>query len=157
MKEYIVNQQMHISVPDDFREFSQEEMNALYRDDNSSRWGVKSEEKHVSLVIFYHKSNALLASLTNVKDLANNIRKKYDSMGRDHNYEMKGTFEDTIAALDAAGFDYAYDVGGIRQAGRITVVKKKGMCYTLYYYAREPLSAEAIETWKNLTDSITID
>lgn len=137
MRKAMVNDSLEISQPEGFRVMNHEELRRAYGLDYDCMWGMRDENRHVILSVFWKVSNRLISMLGSAKLVAEqsekNLRRRYKKVG----YHSDGLFEVEVAGLGGWGFRYGYSPEGSAVQSCETVVIKNGTCcYTIMYHTR---------------------
>ncbi len=157
MKQDIINHELHITIPEGFHLLSEDELNQIYMDENAERWGMRNEEDHMIFVIYYHRSNPLLAALASENDIVKSTQLKLAKGMENHGYAFNGYFSKEACGQERPGFDYEYNVGAVRQSGRILIIKKKNVCYTVYFYTRDNLLDKNLVHFDEVINSLSFE
>ena len=156
MNQALIHNELSLSYPDGFHEMDQAELKRLYQDDNPDRWGIWDQERHIIVSVFWHESNAFLASLASAKDVAKSKEKRLKKGMKSHGYQFGGFYRAELCGQEAWGFRYSYHVGDVVQTAESLVLKRKNTCYTIYYYAREELSQVSRPVFEHILRSIRL-
>ena len=137
MRKAIVNDSLEVSQPDGFRVMSHEELCQAYGLDYDCMWGMRDEERHVILAVFWKVSSKLISMLGSAKLVAEqsekNLRRRYRKSG----YHSDGLFETEVAGLRGWGFRYGHSpMGAAEQSCETVVIKDGTCCYTIMYHTR---------------------
>ena len=157
MKKATVNDSLEVSQPEGFRIMSHEELCQAYAFDYDCMWGMRDEERHVILAVFWKVSNKLVSSLASAKLVAEQaekgLRRRYKKMG----YHSDGLFETEVAGRKAWGFRYGHAPAGAAEQTCETVVVKDGTCcYTIMYHTRAECAQENRALYEEILASMQI-
>ena len=154
MNRAVIHNELNMFFPDGFHEMDREELKKLYLDDNPHRWGIRDQERHIVIAVFWHETNALLSALAGAKDVAKSTEKKLRKGMERYGYRCDGFFSETLCGEEAPGFRYTYRLGDVTQAAEILILKRKTVCYTIYYYAREELASVSRPVFEEILRSM---
>ena len=157
MRKAIVNDSLEVSQPDGFRIMSHEQLCQAYGLEYDCMWGMRDEERHVILTVFWKVSNKLISMLGSAKLVAEqsekNLRRRYKKMG----YHSDGLFETEVAGIQGWGFRYGYTPEGAAAQSCETVVIKDGTCcYTIMYHTRTERAQENRPLYEEILGSMRI-
>ena len=142
MAQALIHDELDISYPDGFAQMSAEELRQAYNNPYPNIWGIRDEERHVILAMFWKDSNELVSKLASAEQLAKRAEKQLAKGMRKNAYRPGGTFVTSIAGCEAHGFRYTFTaVGDVAQEAETIVFKRGKTCYTLYYYTRPETAA----------------
>lgn len=155
MQETIINQELRLAYPEGFAPIDREELDRLYQDENHNRWGIRDRDRHVIVTVFWHRTNALLVSLADAKSIAKATEGKLRRGLKQHGYQFEGFFPTEVCGVATQGFRYSYRVEDVDQVGEIIILKRKAVCYTLYYYARKESALEGYPLFEEILRSLS--
>ena len=141
MTNALINQKLSVDVPDGYTVLSADQLQEMYRDTNTDRWGMRNESAHHTAAVFYHKSNPLLAAIADVKGIAESTQKKLAAGLSAYSYQLKGFYPAEVCGRKAYGFSYSYVNQEIPTDGETVIFKDGSTCYTVYSYSRNENSA----------------
>ena len=156
MKKLTVNEELTLTCPDSFREMTREELDTAFADTNRNRAGIRDGERHVILVVQWHRANVLLAALTDPSTALRGTEFRLRRLLKDHEYRRTGTRSRQIAGRNAKSFRYEYRVQGVMQEGEVYLLKKKTSVYMIYTYSRMPVTEEARRVIGEMLNSVTL-
>ena len=137
MNKEIIRNELYLEYPDDFSVMSMDQLKAVYLDENTNRWGIRNDDRHALFSVWWHVSNPLLAALASADDVCKADEKKMAKGLSKYGYVLKGFFDEEVASLPAKGFSYEYELQGKKQIAETLILKKKNVCYTIYFYSDE--------------------
>lgn len=149
-----VNGTIAIQVPEGFRVMDKEELNSAYNDVNGNRWGMTDETRHITVSIFWHRSNPLLSVLADSKDICRSTETKLRRAMKDYGYSLDRFYTIKICGKDVFCFCHRYELRSIGYVSDVCTIKLGRDCYTLYLYSREENEAENRRTIEDIVDSI---
>ena len=136
METVVANGEVLISCPEGFMALGEAELDALYLDENHDRVGISDKERHITVCLFWHRSNPILSKLANAKDVCVSTEKRLRNRMSKHGYVFESFFERSVCGQEGQGFRHTYVLQDIEYTSEIIVFKKGNVCYTLYTYAR---------------------
>ena len=147
---------LSLAYPDGFCELTPDELNQAYHSSYPNIWGIRDEERHAMLAIFWKDSNKLLGMLASTESLAKRAAKLMAKAMKNHGYQFGGFFSTQLAGCEAHGFRYAFTgAGDVAQEAETIVFKHENTCYTVYYYTRPETAADNRATYEDLLASLT--
>ena len=150
METVVANGEVRIPCPEGVRALGEAELDALYLDNNHDRVGISDKERHITVCLFWHRSNPILSKLANAKDVCVSTEKRLRNRMSKHGYVFDKFFERSVCGQEGRGFRHTYVLQDIDYASEIIVFKKGNVCYTLYTYAR----TENMEGCRPILDGI---
>lgn len=156
MGKVLVHDDLRVTTPATFVEMTSDELRQAFLDDNPHRWGARDVRHHLMFVIAWQDSNALLAKFVNTNALARRVEKLSAKGYRDYDYQLGGFFKRTLCGLEADGFDFTYELRGVRQVGQNIVFKHGKTCYTLYWVERKGSGKSAARSREFILDSLAL-
>lgn len=154
MNQAVIRNELILSYPDGFHEMDREELKKLYLDDNPNRWGIWDQDRHIVVAVFWHETNAFLSSLAGARDVAKTTEKKLRKGLKHYGYHRDGFFSETLCGEEVPGFRYTYQLGDVTQAAEVLVLKRKTVCYTIYFYTREKLASASQPVFEEILHSM---
>ena len=143
MDDVLLNGCLKIPVPEGFRVLDREELRQMYLDDLPDRWGMRNEEEHIIVCVYWHKFNRLLKSIADPKEVCKADEKRISKVMKNNGYAFESYFDTEVAGIKACGFRYNYEVQGIPQVCEVTVLIRDNVTYTLYFYTRPECAEKA--------------
>ncbi len=140
MQKVKVNGALTFDCPDGFHIMDAAELEKVYLDKNPERSGIWDKDRHLMVCVFYHKANALLSKFVSEKSVCANIGSQLSK--RMPGYRGGGELEGELAGLRYSGFNYSYTAGETQQEASVRVIKHKSVTYTVYTYARSPMTED---------------
>lgn len=163
MANALLNNQLHVSYPATFEVMNAEEAAKTFMSDVPNRWAIRDDNAHIIVAITWHESRAgLLQKLASTKDLAKRAEHKARSAIRSGGSQSVSELRQSqICGEEAWGFDYAYEVQGVRQVSEVQLFKhavgKVSCCYTIYYYARQENAQRSHEVLDQIIASLKFE
>ena len=137
-----IHHELEIAYPDGFHLMSAEELQQAYKSDYPNMWGIRDEDRHIIIAIFWKESNELLTKLVNAKSQAKRVEKLMAKGLKGRKYHFCGNFATTVAGCEAHGFRYGYlGAGDVPQDAETILFTHGKTSYTLYYYTRPETAA----------------
>ena len=140
MQKAMVNDSLEFAMPEGFRLMGHEELVQAYELDYPLMWGMRDEERHVVLSVFWKINNKLLAKLATPKLVADSRRNTLRRILRERDLHFDEEFDSEIAGLKARGLRYRYVNNGNQYTCEYVVVINDRTCYTIDYYSRSDLA-----------------
>ena len=156
MGKTVVHDELKVTTPPTFVEMTREELNQAFVDNNPNRWGARDVRHHLMFVIMWQDSNALLAKLISTDALAKRVEKLTSKGYRDYDYQLGSFSTCTLCGIEAEGFDFSYELRGVRQMGQNIVFKHGKTCYTLYWIERKGAGKSAERARQLILDSLAL-
>ena len=72
-----IHHELEIAYPDGFHLMSAEELQQAYKSDYPNMWGIRDEDRHIIIAIFWKESNELLTKLVNAKSQAKRVENSW--------------------------------------------------------------------------------
>ena len=155
MQKAMVNDSLEFVMPEGFRLMDHEELVQAYELDYPCMWGMRDEERHVVLSVFWKVNNKLLAKLATPKLVADSRQNTLRRIlkGREPHFDEKFTCE--IAGQKAQGLRYGYVNKGNSYTCEYVVVMNGRACYTIDYYSRSDLAEANRPIYEEVISSMT--
>ena len=142
MAKTLIHGELEIAYPEGFNLMTSDELRKAYNNPYPNIWGIRDEERHILITVFWKDSNELLSKLASAESLAKRAEKTISRGMRKLAYRFGGKFTTTIAGCEAHGFRYEFTgAGDVAQVAETIVFKHGKICYTLYYYTRPETAA----------------
>lgn len=152
METVTLKKSLLFDCPDGFHIMSRDELKKLYLDSYRNRAGVWDTKRHLIVSVFRNKPLKLFYKMSDEKAAADGIRNLFRKKMPE--YKEGKSVETAIAGQRASGFDYTYRVKGVAQEASVYVFKHKGYVYTVYCYARAPLTKDDAKILRGILDSM---
>ena len=139
---FTVNNELTLSCPEGFAEMTPNELERAFSYRDARIFGIRDTERHIVITITWHKVNVFLAALS---DPASTLRSAEFRLRRAlsrYGFKKTGSLTRTLAGQTAKGFGYSFQVSGLIREGEVWMIRKKNCYYTVYTYARKPVSQE---------------
>lgn len=156
MKKETIRDELYLEYPEEFVLMSREQLKEVYLDENPNRWGIRDLERHALFSVWWHVSNPLLAALASAEDICKADEKKMAKGLAGYGYVLKGFFDEKVASVSTKGFSYEYVLQGKKQIAETIVLKKKNVCYTIYFYSDEEHLDQNKETFREFLNSMEL-
>ena len=155
MQKAMVNDSLEFAMPEGFRLMDHEELVQAYELDYPLMWGMRDEERHVVLSVFWKVNNKLLAKLATPKLVADSRRNTLRRILRERDIHFDEEFDSEIAGLKARGLRYRYVNNGNQYTCEYVVVINDRTCYTIDYYSRSDLAEANRPMYEEILSSMT--
>ena len=156
MEKELINNRLELVRPEGFRVMDHEELKQAYGIDYDCMWGMRDEERHIILSVFWKVSNKLISKLGTAKLVADESQKAMRRRYRKAGYHSNGLFETEVAGNKAWGFSYGYTPDGPAQSCETVVVKDGTCCYTVLYHTREECAQANRAIYEEVLASATL-
>lgn len=157
MQSTVINGELKVTYPDNFKEMSQEEIERKTGTAYPDKWVISDEEKHMSISIIWKKSGAILSALANAKDISKANASKLKNTLKNNDYELEESFETEVCGIKTYGLRYSYTAKGKRQQGQAVVLKNKRVCYTISFYIRKENEAELAPVFEQFLADLSLN
>lgn len=154
MKKVMVNDSLEIAQPEGFRLMDKQELVHAYEIDYPLMWGMRDEERHVVLSVFWKVNNKLLAKLATPKLVADSRRNTLRRILKERDLHFDEEFTSEIAGLKARGMRYRYVNNGNQYTCEYVVVINDRTCYTIDYYSRSDHAEENRPLYEEILSSV---
>jgi hypothetical protein len=89
MELVILNDQLHLNLPEGFRVLREEERKAMATIDEPPAWCVRNEERHLVISAYWRKIGMLPALLINEKDIIRNVEQTIAKTMSQYGYQLE--------------------------------------------------------------------
>ena len=100
----LINHELSVSFPDDFRVMDEVELRDAYTDDYPSRWAIRSGDGSIMIAVFWHQSNVMLTALADSRYMISGIEARIKKTLKNHGYKRDGFYAREICGHKARGF-----------------------------------------------------
>ncbi len=145
MRDYSINNELILSVPESFVLLNEAELGKMKYYDTPPDWCVKDCERHILISISYKHVNAFTAALAGSGDVAKNMDKTLKKAMEKYGYVRDGFLRERFGGRKASGFRYHYKTQGIEMLGESWSVKNKSNFYYIHCYYRADESGTAVK------------
>lgn len=153
MEELVLNK-IRFTLPDGFVKLNEEEVQTMNLIKEGDDYGVyRNEERHIVASLAYKKANALLSLFVNEKEAIENMEKQIAEPMKAYGYERKAFVEENVAEEQAQGFNYTYEVSGVKMEGLSYILKEKNDLYYLHFYFRKENETKDLPLIKEILNS----
>ena len=137
MEELVLNK-IRFTLPEGFVKLNEEEVQTMNLIKEGDDYGIyRNEERHIVASLAYKKENALLSLFVNEKEAIENMEKQIAEPMKAYGYERKAFVVENVAEEQAQGFNYTYEVSGVKMEGLSYILKEKNDLYYLHFYFRK--------------------
>lgn len=150
MELVILNDQLHLNLPEGFRVLREEERKAMATIDEPPAWCVRNEERHLVISAYWRKIGMLPALLINEKDIIRNVEQTIAKPMAQYGYHLENWESILIGDRKAQGICYSYHAEGIGMVADSFVVKSRRALYYFHTYSRSALHEENRILWSDL-------
>ena len=149
MNKVLLNQELTITIPDGFRQMTEEELRSqnLYKE--PPKWCITDPARHIVVSAAWKKStfaSLMISSEEVAKKMENEIRTAMTPYG----YQLEGFISEEAGGHTLDGFRYSYTAQGIEMTGETFSVKKDRTFYYIHCYMRTALREESIPVIREL-------
>lgn len=125
-----------VSYPDSFHVMDAQEMKKYFIDD-AGRWGIRDDDKHITISVLKSASSKFLIMLADLKAVIK--RAEFDMNRNLKDYQKIKNIEMTLLGKSARGvaFTFTTTKSAEKMYGEIICVKIGGMLYTFYFTSRD--------------------
>ena len=143
----IFNNELHITLPDSFREMDPAEYSNLLVNKNGEGAAFKDEEAHIVVSLGFKKAGVLAGLAMKMADPVSVMEKSLKRAMASCNYRTTGMVEADFGGTPAKGIRYTYsakDGSGVMidMVAESYVIRRPGSLYYLHYYTRAALEEE---------------
>ena len=151
--EYIINEQLSVSLPEGFGQLSEEERSQLHFIEDGEGKIFSDPERHMIVSIGWKKVNGLAALILSSKDLIRNTEASINKAMEAYSYKLEGFLSRNVGSHKTEGFSYVYETQGVKMYAETLTLKYKKTFFYLYLYTRKELKNNSQAVWLDILES----
>ena len=133
MDRYLLNEELVITIPDGFRELTEEEFEEAFPGHKEDVFGVTDEESGMTAAVFWNRSGRLYTRFQTPQKI---FAKLEPQLARWHrNYGLLSNISGELLGNPSEGIRYEYEKNEVPISAETIIFRSAKSIYIVYYFA----------------------